>query len=369
MSRFFEDLEAQLEAAARAQTAAARKGDHHPRAPRRRLRPRGGAIAVPLGLAVTVAVVVVALSLHGGSRPQAAAGNAPTGGVPPHVTYSGVGGMEAVGSLGPASPQQQHELTYIVSAQQSALKSAACKPPPLPHTTVSNGSPRTQLQSVLGVLRRPATRADTPRVPHLSTPFYPSEAREVFARYARRARVEDGVSYFVIPVRGLIETLNYPASCDPAQVAQLRSELPRIPAAERAATLALQQRFLALIRAGQQPADPNRDSICFMTLSASGTGGGVCGATAALIARNGAMQSNGHVLSGVVPDGVASVTLHYPASNGSPALTVTTGVAGNVFAASLARLTQAANWPPDIAWRSATGRVIKTISTPQLGTP
>jgi hypothetical protein len=42
-------------------------------------------------------------------------------------------------------------------------------------------------------------------------------------------------------------------------------------------------------------------------------------------------------LSGVVPDGVATVTIHYPAGSGLAARTVTTDLVGNVFAISIAR--------------------------------
>ena len=69
------------------------------------------------------------------------------------------------------------------------------------------------------------------------------------------------------------------------------------------------------------------------------------------------------IYSGVVPDRVATVTVHYPASNGAPATTLTSDVVGNVFAIRIPGLTLGGGPPPTITWRSATGQVIKTIST------
>jgi hypothetical protein len=57
-------------------------------------------------------------------------------------------------------------------------------------------------------------------------------------------------------------------------------------------------------------------------------------------------------MSGVVPDGVASVTLGFPKAS------VTARVVDNVF---VVREPRGDNPPPRIVWRSANGTVMKTI--------
>jgi hypothetical protein len=86
--------------------------------------------------------------------------------------------------------------------------------------------------------------------------------------------------------------------------------------------------------------------------------GGTCGATASQIASHGLLSAYGYI-SGVVPDGVASVTLSYPATRGSPAHTVTADVVGNVFATAIPQ--PRGNVHPTTTWHSASGATLKTI--------
>jgi len=78
--------------------------------------------------------------------------------------------------------------------------------------------------------------------------------------------------------------------------------------------------------------------------------------------RTGDPELTADLTADVVPDGVASVTLHYPASRGEPALSVSAGVVANVYAVSVAR---ASTVPaPEVTWRSADGAALKTIKRP-----
>ena len=204
-----------------------------------------------------------------------------------------VGGMQVLGTLGHLSALQQRELSkYVYPAQFKAMKTSACQPPS-PKPTVSEGSPSSPLLSALAVLRRPASRSDLPKVPHVSQPLYPSGVEGVYVRYVRRAQVKAGFSYYIVPAARLVEDPQFSAACRAKQVAVLRSD--RCPAFP--------------------PASARRRS-------------------------NGDLQeSTGSTFSGVVPDGVATVTVHYPASNGTAALTFTTHVVGNVFAVRIPGLT------------------------------
>jgi hypothetical protein len=109
-------------------------------------------------------------------------------------------------------------------------------------------------------------------------------------------------------------------------------------------------------------AHASRDTICFINGSRhmSST---QCGITPKAIREGQAGQDDQGTFSGVVPDGVAAVTLNVPASGGHPAHSVTASVNGNVFAAR-AGSSAASLAPKTVIWRSAEGRVLKRISPP-----
>jgi hypothetical protein len=351
MSRFFDDLEAQLYTAARAQTAA-RRGAGRPKS--RWLRT---AAALPIFLAVgtAIAVAVVALTLIG--HDHTTTSNAPGGGAsPPHVSLGG----PPSGPLGHPSPRQDRELSYINAAMAKVLPTPACQQGGPGASTISEGSPSERLLSILGVLRRPATPQD--QLPaRRAGRAYPPGVQNIYVHYIRLARVKNGVSYYIVPAGRVGVGERTSARCYAEQVAALRSELPRIPAALRASTLTLQTQLIAQRRRNEKQRP--HEGICVETRSRA-EGGGSCGDSASDIERRGTIQTDGPIVSGVVPDGVATVTFQYPASKGLSALTVATDVVGNVFAVSIARA-NGGHFPPTIIWRSAQGNIIKTISVSQ----
>jgi hypothetical protein len=326
MSNFFDELEAQLHAAARARVA----GQHAGRPSRLRwLRKGAGAVPILAAMALAVAITVVALTTLG------------------HGHAAG-----PQGALGPPGPLQKQELRYIADAAKAVRRTAVCRNrgPAVP--AISHGSPSQMLLSTLGVLRQPATTAD--RLPRSLQSG--ADTRGIYVNYIRLARVKNGISYYVVPAAASFARLTLPESCYAALVAALRAELPRVPAPLRAPTLSLQAQLIARQRelAQQQAAGV----ICLEFSSASGSGGS-CGATPAQIAQTGMISTIGRI-SGVVPDGVTTVTIRYPASNGRAAQTVTTDVVSNVFATSIVRSTDR-NLSPTIIWRSAQGKVLKTV--------
>ena len=72
------------------------------------------------------------------------------------------------------------------------------------------------------------------------------------------------------------------------------------------------------------------------------------------------------VMDGIVPAGVASVTLHFPAGryrgHRLPPLDATGNVVNDVFVIPVPTLFQRGGWPAAAIWRSATGELIKTIN-------
>lgn len=301
----------------------------------RSLRRPASAIPLLAAVAVTLAVAVVALTTIGHGHP---------------------GGPRS--AAGPAAAHRRQELGYLQAADQKVLRTHACRArvPAVP--ALSQGSPPAALLATLGVLRRPATIADT----------FPGSLQDkgglrgIYVRYIRRARVVNGVSYYVVPAASLPDLVP-PTGCDAAIVAALHAELPRIPASLRAPTVALQAQMIARQREIAQEAASG--GVCLMFASVDGRGG-TCGATASQVEQRGLVSAYG-LLSGVVPDGVATVTIHYPASNGLAALTVTADVVGNVFVTSVSPSTGvvghlgSVNLHPAMIWRSATGAIVRTV--------
>ena len=94
--------------------------------------------------------------------------------------------------------------------------------------------------------------------------------------------------------------------------------------------------------------------------------------TAAQIERGQSLATFGSstraIIQEIVPDGVATVSLSYPAGPASgfskkvlPAVTITTHPVNNVLVASVPRGAGAGALRPVIVWRAANGAIIRTI--------
>lgn len=190
------------------------------------------------------------------------------------------------------------------------------------------GEPSKSLLSILGVLRRPATAADAlPRA--LAAQGAGSDA---FVHYIRRARVVHGSPYYIYPV--ILGGCGGP------------------------------------VHQGISHLDANVD-LGAGTIGATGGGG----ATAADIEQGRAVatgppgSSTSATVTMIVPDGVASVTLHYPAGRASgyspkisPPFTVTTAPVNNLVVVSVPR--SGGGGPiraPTMIWRAANGHIVKTF--------
>jgi hypothetical protein len=214
------------------------------------------------------------------------------------------------------------------------------------------GSPGPALLSTLGVLRRPASRGD--RLANQSL----AGTNDVYAGFVRRALDVRGVSYYVAAARNDSGAWLPSPRCFAMQTAAARAYARKIPAGVRAQTLALQAAFIAYDRraAAQAP----RDVVCLVSTARNG-GGSECGVTTAAIRAGVAPSNDQGTFSGVVPDGVASVTLRFPAAGGRAADAVTATVTGNMYAVHVTGMSDAPPTEPTMIWRSADRRVLKTI--------
>jgi hypothetical protein len=332
MTTFFDDLEAQLQAAARAQIAvnAGRRA--------RRSRARAAVHNIPVLLAIGTSVLVAVLALVLIRHKQPGAPTTPSGGTPPAAS-----GPPAFPHL---SGQQRKQIDYVMKAGGTVLRrDQGCAPAsrgvgdPGRKPSLSQGSPSPATLAIIGTLRRAETTADQlpPRKiwdgPHSQPRIYPygtyPPVTGIYARYIRYARHRDGANYYLIPARNVNWRTPVPARCYHEQVTALRQALPQIPRRIRPGIFTLQATYLAYERRSTEP----YPGICLTALNATGNGDpGNCYAVSQIEA--GHTLSSGApggvpVVYGLAPDGVRSVTFYYKGRY--PGHTLTALVINNVF--------------------------------------
>ena len=189
------------------------------------------------------------------------------------------------------------------------------------------GAPSQALLSILGVLRRPATAADElpMSIKRALTTSFRFSGVEVFTDYVRRAGVIAGTAYYVMPV--------FDSGCSAGALSGVRAQR-------------------------------------MMLWGGSGGGGAGDAATIKDGAGAGTVGAYGHTtIQMLVPDGVATVTLHYPAGriggfnpDHAPASTTTAKVVGNVLVMTVPRSGDRLDAPMTMTWRGADGTIVKTFN-------
>lgn len=350
MTSFFHDLEAQLRTAAQQRTGADPAPAQSPVPKRNRLSRGLRTLPVLAAVAVTLAVMIGALLVlvpgHSHTPPTPPAG----------------GGLGAIFD-GQTAAQVQRELHYITQATRSAQQSAACRQTLASHFHVRliPGRPSQALLGVLGVLRRSPTAAD-----HLATNQLDGD-QPIYGSSIRRAFRAGGTSSYIYVERDTGS--EYPSDrCLALQVQALNRALPTIPLPWRTRTQTLQARLVAYER--KLKALLPQDNLCFVMKADNGESTS-CGIPASQISKAGVAPENiSDIMGGIVPDGVASVTLRYPAHGGHPARSFTSTVHGNAYAMRVtgisdsARGTPTNGGAPTTVWRGADGRVLKVITSP-----
>jgi hypothetical protein len=294
------------------------------------------------------------------------------------VLGGATGALAAAGVFSPSVIQQR-----ISPGALRALNSPACAPS---RVTAATGTPPASILSILGVLRRPEQTGGIPDV--LSRPLAPPQVG-LYVKYVRFARSADSVDYYVSVSSGAGGLGSAPENvgrCIAALTAEFDRDLPRIPKASRAAAAHLFNGELAIRRtnwARRSPVGVNLESFSLIHGGAAEVAGDC---TANRIEQGGCLaggQSLGNYntsIVGIVPDGVASVTLHYNAGTRGgcaasspgfscyshehvPAANITAKPVNNVFDAHVPRASGNA-LPSAITWRAANGRTIKRIREP-----
>jgi hypothetical protein len=350
MTSFFHDLEEQLRAAAHERTGTRPTPVPAPESSRRHWRLSRGLRVVPVlvAVAVTLAVVVGALVLLGHR-----------GGQPPVAPASG-GPGNAFAALVEKTPKAElrREFALIGAATRKVGNAPACAQRPNQGGVV-RGAPGQALLATLGVLRRAATPADRLDLRSLGLG---GPGMTIYADGARRGLIAGGSTYYIVPIH-VAASAGYPsARCFSLQAQALKQSLPTIPAKLRTPTLALQAAFVDYDR--RLSATPPEDGVCVVSRSGRGNSS-ECGETLSAIRRPLIPSDDGGAYRGVVPDGVASVTLSFPATASHAATSVTGVVHNNLFVVrAAARIPSKLTAQPTVVWRNSDGKVLRSLTPP-----
>lgn len=319
----------------------------------RRGAPSGGArfdgvtraLGAGLVVALAVAVVVVALTSlrHRSAHPGPGAGTASH-----HLS-------------GPPRYQTIAFRDYNAAMLAAGKRDRRCVST---EGTISDAPPDPALVSVLGVLAGPPS-GSVPLPPWLHGIWLQSARQDVFRplaaginiRYVRLARVADGM-YFYITAATQIPPPLPPARCYSEAMTILRAQTRTLPHAERNAILSQVQQMTRFARLSEKR-NPPRPAICFSALGPGHSGPERCGAWAGLIKAHG-IFNGGSVAHGVVPNGVASVTLEYRTKQPGRTANYTGNIVNNVFAIKVARR-DARISAERMIWHSTRGAVITVI--------
>ncbi|HEY1775863.1 MAG TPA: hypothetical protein VGG41_06855 [Solirubrobacteraceae bacterium] len=256
-----------------------------------------------------------------------------------------------------------------------AMNSPLCARPHVAATTTSTAP--ASLLSSLGVLRRPSLPGGLRDVlPHLVTP-----GTSLYVRYVRFARSADGFDFYVFVGTSFAGTPSNISRCTAAVTANFTRELPHLKKSLRADATQIFDAALSAQRANWSRAKAPFVGVGLSAISmyaaGNGFGGGVSRASQVdqgiALGEGGAATGSGpntSFVDGLVPDSVASLTLHYTAGplggfshKHAVAANITTKPVDNVFVAIVPRATGNA-LPSTITWRGASGTTIKTIHEP-----
>jgi hypothetical protein len=242
-----------------------------------------------------------------------------------------------------------------------------CKPnaSDLGHAKATHDAPSPAVLDALAPLRRPATPDE------LNDARHPGAlgGGETYVDYVRHVSTADGHPLTIVIGRRAAALFRLPKRCFDAEHARLVHLLKGKPPKLR--SVALEE--FSHIRQGQeansaQPTTPVDGIYLF------DRGGGGGGADIAFFRERGVFVSIGSRLNGLLPDGVASVTLEFPKviHHGRyykptvfpSAFTTTVTVHDNVLSVAVPRPAGAA-FPHRMVWRDAAGSIVHTFTDSQ----
>ena len=245
-------------------------------------------------------------------------------------------------------------------------------------TRLVAGDPSADTLALFGVLRRPATAADVVPPVLVSQPL---GLGDLFAGYARNVVTADGTLVTVLVGRGSsvappISPRPASVACVDAEIAFVRGDAGPETSAVRAEAIRQLRELRRQVKVWAGPTPPVTDIV--RIFQGVDRGGFFEGDAATVVARRGLFLSGGPggtdtstTLTGLVPDGVASVEFSYPRAAGRgadyrpyrypSAFRATAQVQDNVLRIKVPRGDGDA-LTARMTWRSVTGAVIRVVT-------
>jgi hypothetical protein len=265
---------------------------------------------------------------------------------------------------------QNRAVRLINETQQHVYKAMAGCKPSVPHgrATPTHDAPSQAILDLLAPLRRPVTPADADAKPSGITPW----GGQIYLDYARTVRSANGQALTIIVSRYTRPSFRPSDRCLNAIHARLVKLAASQPSGIRRYALREFDRLRkAQAKAPAEPAGPQDGVFLF---SRGGGGGGASAAelaTRGMFFSAGGARRGGATLNGLLPDGVATVTLKYPkrVSRGPyykptvfpRAFSRTVHVHDNVISLHVTRAAMDA-FPHRMIWRDSGGRIIRTVT-------
>jgi hypothetical protein len=309
-----------------------------------------------LALAVAIAVAVVAIGLLALHHRSAA----------PHPAPPANHGTVHRSVPEPGNPPPSPGDKLATQAQHQVIaRDHSCAQPVNRGETIDHGSPPHAILSQLGVLRRPPLPPDPTNRVLYSIGW--DKGAGVYVNYIRRARTVYGRSYWIVPEARTIPFGPIPARCYREFHATLLRDLRHASARLRAQALNAQRGQFSMMRSQSE----HRAGLCFIEIGLhvrphpGAVGFGCSQGIQNVVPGFGGSESGGGagtmIVSGLAPDGVVAVTVHYSPSGSGPAQTVTSNVVNNVYVLRVRRKAGRGPFPATWRIRMANGRVL----TPQ----
>jgi hypothetical protein len=255
---------------------------------------------------------------------------------------------------------------HVAHARAGCLFAAPTGP-----TRFTHDVPGAEMTGALSALRRPQTDADRVTRDGLLGGI----GGEVYVDYTRTVTAADGEQYVLVPGRAT-DPEPRPASC----AAAVRSRLLRVTRTERRRVRAFALREYAHIarderRAAARPRGPYDQVFLFDRAADGRLGGGGGGGPFGRVLTHGSVGTSGTddrtaMVRGVVPDGVATVTMTFPKRESRGPyykprvfprrVVVTAPVRENVFSVRVPRSAPDA-FASRTVWRAADGHVLRVV--------